>query len=113
VVHLAVKTMPGSGKPSELLHAARIDADAILAAARRLLARPAADLGIAAHRAELEERRCFLCGDPAAWRIVIGGEDDPLQEEDACDVHASGHLRVGRIGSAEHHEPSPGAPLSG
>jgi transketolase len=34
---LAVKAMPGSGKPAELLHAAGIDAAAIAAAARRLL----------------------------------------------------------------------------
>jgi len=36
--HLAVREMPGSGKPAELLAAARIDADAIAAAARKLVA---------------------------------------------------------------------------
>ena len=36
VVKLAVRGMPGSGKPAELLHAAGIDADAIVGAARRL-----------------------------------------------------------------------------
>jgi transketolase len=35
--HLAVREMPGSGKPAELLAAARIDADAIAAAARELV----------------------------------------------------------------------------
>jgi len=35
--HLAVREMPGSGKPDELLAAAGIDADAIAAAARRLV----------------------------------------------------------------------------
>jgi len=35
--HLAVRAMPGSGKPAELLAAAGIDADAIAAAARRLV----------------------------------------------------------------------------
>ena len=35
--HLAVREMPGSGKPAELLAAAGIDADAIAAAARRLV----------------------------------------------------------------------------
>jgi transketolase len=36
VVKLAVREMPGSGKPDELLHAAGIDAAAIVAAVRRL-----------------------------------------------------------------------------
>ena len=35
--HLAVREMPGSGKPDELLAAAGIDADAIAAAARKLV----------------------------------------------------------------------------
>jgi transketolase len=35
--HLAVREMPGSGKPEELLAAAKIDADAIAQAARRLV----------------------------------------------------------------------------
>jgi transketolase len=38
VVHLAVRDMPGSGKPAELLAAAGIDADHIAAAARELVA---------------------------------------------------------------------------
>jgi transketolase len=37
VVKLAVKALPGSGKGSELMHQAGIDADAIVAAARRLV----------------------------------------------------------------------------
>jgi transketolase len=39
VVKLAVRDMPGSGKPAEMLHAAGIDADCIVAAARDLVAR--------------------------------------------------------------------------
>ena len=39
VVQLAVRELPHSGKPSELMHEARIDAGAITAAARELLAR--------------------------------------------------------------------------
>jgi transketolase len=35
--HLAVRQMPGSGKPAELLATAGIDADAIAAAARKLV----------------------------------------------------------------------------
>ena len=37
VVKLAVSKMPGSGKPAELLHAAKIDADAIVEAVKSLL----------------------------------------------------------------------------
>jgi transketolase len=37
VIKLAVSEMPGSGKPTELLAAAGIDADAIVEAARRLV----------------------------------------------------------------------------
>ena len=37
VVKLAVRKIPGSGKPAELLHAAGIDADAIVAAVKSLL----------------------------------------------------------------------------
>ena len=37
VIKLAVQGMPGSGKPAELLHAAGIDAEAIVACAHRLL----------------------------------------------------------------------------
>ena len=36
VVKLAVREMPGSGSPAELMHEAKIDADAIAAAARQL-----------------------------------------------------------------------------
>jgi transketolase len=38
VVKLAVRDMPGSGKPAELMHAAGIDAEAIVEAVRRLAA---------------------------------------------------------------------------
>jgi transketolase len=41
VVKLAVRMMPTSGTPEELLHAAQIDADAIADAARRLVGAPA------------------------------------------------------------------------
>jgi Transketolase, C-terminal subunit len=35
--HLSVREMPGSGKPEELLAAAKIDANAIMQAARQLV----------------------------------------------------------------------------
>ncbi len=40
IIHLAVREMPTSGTPEELLHAAKIDADAIFAAAKSLLKQP-------------------------------------------------------------------------
>jgi transketolase len=45
VVGLAVRDMPGSGKPAELLAAAGIDADAIIAAVRKLVEAAAAVKG--------------------------------------------------------------------
>src|SRR5690349_10134253 len=41
VVKLAVREIPGSGTPEELLHGAKIDADAIFDAAQKLVASPA------------------------------------------------------------------------
>ena len=41
VVKLAVREIPGSGTPEELLHGAQIDADAIADAASKLVAAPA------------------------------------------------------------------------
>jgi transketolase len=38
---LAVKDMPASGKPEELIHESGIDADAIVAASRELVRAPA------------------------------------------------------------------------
>jgi transketolase len=40
VVHLAVREMPASGKPAELLAAAGIDAEHIAQAARQLVGAP-------------------------------------------------------------------------
>ena len=37
IVQLAVREMPRSGKPAELMRSAEIDAEAIVAAARRLV----------------------------------------------------------------------------
>jgi transketolase len=42
IVLLAVKDMPGSGKPDELIAAAGIDAEHIAAAARKLVSATAA-----------------------------------------------------------------------
>ena len=34
---------------------------------------------------------CYLCGAPALWVVAIGGEDEPIGEEAACERHARGH----------------------
>jgi transketolase len=82
VTHLAVRSMPASGTPAELLAAAGIDANAIVEAVLR-----------SGMRAE-PSRGCYLCGSTATWRIAVGGEDDAPSEEDACDLHAAGHRRI-------------------
>jgi hypothetical protein len=43
------------------------------------------------------ERCCFVCGAAAAWRIALAGEDEQLTEDDACDLHAHGHIRIARL----------------
>jgi transketolase len=82
VTRLAVREMPHSGTPQELRAALRIDAAAIVE--------------VVLHTGALERasRACYLCGAPAAWRIAVAGEDEAPSEEDACDVHASGHRHV-------------------
>jgi hypothetical protein len=42
--------------------------------------------------------RCYVCGKPARWAIVIAGEDEPRIKEEACEVHARGHERLEPIG---------------
>jgi transketolase len=90
VIELAVSQMPGSGTGAELLAAAGIDAHAIVRAVLRAtsVAR------------EAPAACCYLCGAPATWRIAVAGEDDAPVEEDACDDHARGHLRVSTRGSS-------------
>ncbi len=83
IAHLAVRVMPASGTPDELLHAARIDAAAIVQAARTLVASSAPD--------------CFLCGRAAEWQIELAGEDEPRTAEHACEEHAHGHARIARL----------------
>lgn len=82
VVHLAVRDMPCSGKPAELLRASGIDAEAIVRATLRITS---------------VTRRCFICDEPAIWRIAIASEDELVMEEDACEIHARGHVRRGRL----------------
>ena len=40
-----------------------------------------------------EPGRCFDCGAPAPWIILLGGEDEQLHEAWACEAHAKGHRR--------------------
>jgi transketolase len=84
ITHLAVRTIPGSGTAAELLGAAGIDAAAIVDAVHRALAGTSYE----------KERACWVCGHSAAWRILVGGEDEELSEEDACEEHAHGHRHL-------------------
>jgi transketolase len=83
IAHLAVRRMPSSGTPAELLRVMEIDARAIADAATELLASVAPE--------------CFVCGCAAAWKIEIAGEDEPRSEEHACELHAHGHIRVAQV----------------
>jgi hypothetical protein len=38
--------------------------------------------------------RCYVCGKLASWRIFLAGEDEQRTEEEACELHARGHLRI-------------------
>jgi transketolase len=82
---LAVREMPGSGRPAELLRAAHIDAASIAKAVERLVGRQA--------------HACYVCGGAATWRIAIAGEDEPRTEEFACEAHARGHMSIAREAS--------------
>lgn len=93
MVHLAVREMPGSGTPAELLRASEIDAAAITQAALSLVA-PSSRPAPSSRRGG---QACFACGAAARWRILVGGEDEAPVEEDACEVHARAHLRVRRL----------------
>ena len=84
LIHLAVRDMPTSGTPRELRRAAGIDAEAIARACMDLVSRS-------------ENRRCYVCGSPAVWRIAVAGEDEGPTDEDACELHARGHLRRGPV----------------
>jgi transketolase len=103
-VHLAVREMPGSGSPADLLHAARIDSTAIVRAVEDL---------VAAHRDTDEapgstpmNLRCYRCGKAASWRVVLGAEDEPGEEANACDAHAEGQQRVHRLERHATHRQS-------
>lgn len=37
--------------------------------------------------------RCFACGAPAPWIILLAGEDEERREAWACEAHARGHWR--------------------
>jgi transketolase len=92
IAHLAVRSMPSSGSPAELLAAAGIDASAIVDATMDLLTRRA-------------DRWCYVCGAPASRRISVAGEDELPSEEDACEMHAGGHRTVEHVGDGSHHVP--------
>lgn len=95
--HLAVRTMPGSGTPQELLRAHGIDAAAIGDAVKLLIA-GSSDTDARSSKAGLW--RCYQCGRTASWEIILGAEDEPGTVEHACDEHAAGQFRTS--GSTQH-----------
>jgi hypothetical protein len=44
---------------------------------------------------------CYLCGRPALYVIQLAGEDEPLREAAACEVHARGHVHRGLLTPVE------------
>jgi hypothetical protein len=40
-----------------------------------------------------------VCGGVAEWRIAVAGEDEPRSEEDACEMHARGHISIAHMAS--------------
>ena len=69
----------------------------------------------ACHRMDFENDaepgRCFDCGAPAPWIILIAGEDEAPHEEWACEAHARGHWRWALVTppAAPEHEEKPEA----
>ncbi len=100
--HLSVRELPSSGSPAELLRAAGIDADAIAAAVRRLVA---GSFAAEAKAARAGAGRCYVCGKPAVWRVELGGEDEAGTERDVCEEHAEGQHRLDWFGA--EHAPTP------
>jgi hypothetical protein len=92
--HLAVKKMPGSAEPGEQLHDAGIDSVAIVDAVKALIPKSEEE-GIPG--SQRSAPRCHSCGTSATWRVVLGAEDEPGDEANACDEHAEGHQRLFRI----------------
>lgn len=44
-----------------------------------------------------ESGKCFDCGCPAPWIILVAGEDEQPHEEWACETHARGHWRCALV----------------
>ena len=40
---------------------------------------------------------CYLCGKPALYAIQLAGEDEPIREAAACELHARGHVHRGLL----------------
>ena len=41
----------------------------------------------------MRNARCYLCGQPAVWHILLGGEDEIAEDALACEEHAQAHMR--------------------
>jgi hypothetical protein len=47
---------------------------------------------------------CWVCGKPALYAIQLAGEDEPVREEAACELHARGHVHRGLLTPAAQAE---------
>lgn len=50
---------------------------------------------------------CYLCGKPALYVIELAGEDEPIHEAAACELHARGHVHRGLLTPLETPATSP------
>ena len=50
---------------------------------------------------------CYCCGKTALCVIEIAGEDEPVHEESACELHARGHKRRGLLTPYAEEEIAP------
>jgi hypothetical protein len=50
---------------------------------------------------------CYVCGGDALWEIGVSGEDEGIEGEFACEVHARGHLRLAIVLPERTSERSP------
>jgi hypothetical protein len=37
---------------------------------------------------------CYVCGRDALWEIALSGEDERIEGEFACELHARGHIHL-------------------
>lgn len=41
----------------------------------------------------MRNAKCYRCGEPAIWHVLLGEEDGIAQDAFACEEHAHDHMR--------------------